>query len=315
MTRTQARTYYEILQVNPRASREVIQGAYRALLKAGGFHPDLGGSDEEAKIINEAYSVLADPTRRREYDQQIAQASSPGPAGEQALVRTQYILICPSCRQKNLLTDLGTLGRTKCAACGHVLEPKRRMPVETDHGKAFRMGIFLYDKGMMQRARKELETAVRLNPRNSKYHYWLGRCNYQMRVYEQSRQAFHRATQLRPEKFHFQFWLGQTCYVLQDYQHAVEGFNSALKIRPEHNPTRLRLASCFFRLGRYPQAVKVLEEAIRRDPGQLELYTLMGVVYLAGRNPEAALKAFQRVESLHPGDSTARKYIDIISNK
>ena len=60
--------YYHVLQVDPGAHPEIISAAYRALLKALGKHPDLGGSEHEAKLIIEAYGTLSDPERRRAYD-------------------------------------------------------------------------------------------------------------------------------------------------------------------------------------------------------------------------------------------------------
>jgi hypothetical protein len=61
--------YYEVLQVHPRASQEMIKKAYRTLMGEMGGHPDLGGDVEQAKQINEAYTVLGDPDIRRAYDQ------------------------------------------------------------------------------------------------------------------------------------------------------------------------------------------------------------------------------------------------------
>lgn len=60
--------YYEILQVHPRASQEMIKKVYRTLMGELGAHPDLGGDEERAKLINEAYAVLSDPEARRAYD-------------------------------------------------------------------------------------------------------------------------------------------------------------------------------------------------------------------------------------------------------
>ena len=54
--------YYEILEVSPKASNEVIERAYRALIKK--YHPDLYDGEEkihaEEKVrdINEAYKIL-----------------------------------------------------------------------------------------------------------------------------------------------------------------------------------------------------------------------------------------------------------------
>jgi hypothetical protein len=60
--------YYRVLQVDPGAHHEIIAAAYRTLLRALGKHPDLGGAEDEAKLIIEAYGTLNDPARRRAYD-------------------------------------------------------------------------------------------------------------------------------------------------------------------------------------------------------------------------------------------------------
>jgi len=64
------RDYYEVLDVAPDASAEEIKRAYHRL--AFQCHPDRNCESEEAheemERINEAYAVLSDPIKRREYD-------------------------------------------------------------------------------------------------------------------------------------------------------------------------------------------------------------------------------------------------------
>jgi len=59
---------YQVLQVDPKARPELIKSAYRTLMRASRLHPDLGGDEKQAVLINRAYEVLSDPDRRREYD-------------------------------------------------------------------------------------------------------------------------------------------------------------------------------------------------------------------------------------------------------
>ncbi len=59
--------YYKILGVSREASLEDIKRAYRRLAKE--FHPDVNpGAKEKFKEINEAYFVLSNEERRKEYD-------------------------------------------------------------------------------------------------------------------------------------------------------------------------------------------------------------------------------------------------------
>ena len=62
--------YYQILQIAPQADPSIIKAAYYTHLKSLKKHPDLGGSHEDAVLLNEAYEILGDPLRRREYDRE-----------------------------------------------------------------------------------------------------------------------------------------------------------------------------------------------------------------------------------------------------
>lgn len=65
------KNYYEELGVDKSASADEIKSAYRKLAKK--YHPDLNKDNPEAaekfKNINEAYEVLSDETKRKNYDQ------------------------------------------------------------------------------------------------------------------------------------------------------------------------------------------------------------------------------------------------------
>jgi len=66
-----AKDYYDILGVDKKASAADIKKAYRKLARK--YHPDLNPGDKAAeqkfKEIQEAYAVLSDETKRKQYDQ------------------------------------------------------------------------------------------------------------------------------------------------------------------------------------------------------------------------------------------------------
>ena len=79
----QKRDYYEVLGVDRGADEAAIKKAYRVLAKK--YHPDMNPGDAEAekkfKEASEAYAVLTDPDKRRQYDQFGHAAFEGGPGG------------------------------------------------------------------------------------------------------------------------------------------------------------------------------------------------------------------------------------------
>ena len=77
------RDYYEVLGVSRDADDAAIKKAYRQLAKK--YHPDTNPGDKEAeakfKEASEAYAVLSDAEKRRQYDQFGHSAFENGGAG------------------------------------------------------------------------------------------------------------------------------------------------------------------------------------------------------------------------------------------
>lgn len=67
--------YYGILEVNENASQEIIEKAYKTLVKK--YHPDLYSSiqkkeaEKKLRDINEAYNILSDRYLRGQYDLEL----------------------------------------------------------------------------------------------------------------------------------------------------------------------------------------------------------------------------------------------------
>ncbi|MBW7954519.1 DnaJ domain-containing protein [Candidatus Gracilibacteria bacterium] len=61
-----SKNYYDILGISKTSSEDEIKKAYRK--KAMEYHPDRGGDESKFKEINEAYSVLSDSEKKRQYD-------------------------------------------------------------------------------------------------------------------------------------------------------------------------------------------------------------------------------------------------------
>jgi curved DNA-binding protein CbpA len=71
---------YKLLELPKEASQEQIRQAHRELVRK--YHPDTNPEDPQAeerfKEVQQAYEVLSDPQKRREYDQRLRASSRTG---------------------------------------------------------------------------------------------------------------------------------------------------------------------------------------------------------------------------------------------
>ena len=90
------KNYYEILEVDKNASIEVIDKAYRVLAKK--YHPDMNNDNQkdwaenQFKKINEAYEILSDENKRKEYNHQLETSTIDYSKKYQELCKQQELL-------------------------------------------------------------------------------------------------------------------------------------------------------------------------------------------------------------------------------
>ena len=84
--------YYKVLGVDRAESPQGIHAAYRRLAKQ--CHPDVVGGDSKERFqgIQQAYEVLSDPGKRKDYDASIGQGRREGTSGvaPEPLVTPRY---------------------------------------------------------------------------------------------------------------------------------------------------------------------------------------------------------------------------------
>ena len=89
------KNYYEILELNPKASKEIIDKAYKVLVKK--YHPDLYTgqkkqyAEKKIKEINEAYYILSDEFLKEQYDNELQKEKERKNDNTQALQKQKSI--------------------------------------------------------------------------------------------------------------------------------------------------------------------------------------------------------------------------------
>ncbi|MCZ6748559.1 MAG: tetratricopeptide repeat protein [SAR324 cluster bacterium] len=300
--------YYQRLQVDPKASTEVIKSAYRVLLKRVNLHPDLGGDEAVTKEINEAYGVVSDPAQREVYDRELALVETLF----QPVFSPEYILFCHFCGKRNRIYDESRIPRARCGACHRKLQASGPAASGEAPLRAFRLGVFLFEKGLLDRSLREFLSAVRLKPKSATYRYWLGRCYYQKRSHEKALVEFRVAVSMKPKSFQFRFWLGQTYHAMKDHGGAAGSFETAAEIRPDYAPTFHRLGSAYFELQKFDEAVSAFERTLELDPHSIQSLRWLGLCQYSAGDPERAAQAFLQADRMAPGDPFTQKYLGLL---
>lgn len=114
--------YYTILGVDREATQEELQSAYRKRSKEA--HPDYGGSTEEQILVNEAYSILSNPEKRKQYDSGVCSEKISFSRLAYEWVYTQTALLL-SDKKRDLLNEL-------VLRCGQVRVTVKRRRVELE---------------------------------------------------------------------------------------------------------------------------------------------------------------------------------------
>ena len=109
--------YYEVLQVLPTASPEVIEAAYNGLMRKLGSDAD-PAIREGRRWVEEAFSVLGNTERRAAYDAARGVAAPPKPEPEATPIRLGGATIVQCARDPGVETAL------RCSRCDTPICPK-----------------------------------------------------------------------------------------------------------------------------------------------------------------------------------------------
>ncbi|NDD28697.1 MAG: hypothetical protein EB084_10575 [Proteobacteria bacterium] len=192
----QKRDYYKVLGVAPTATPEDIRKAYRALSKK--YHPDLNPdmrvySDEKMKELVEAYNILNDQQKRKDYDKQ-----------PQFLARKH-----------------GKESGRKSDAASYTKKPDAKEPSLLER----LFGSF------MKKSDKGGASTPQYDPKQADVHFTLGLTMTENEsFYEQAKEAFKLAVKFCPDHKEAQYNLALMCYKRGEFDESLVHFQKVSQI-------------------------------------------------------------------------------------
>ena len=178
------RDYYEVLGVGKNADDAELKKAYRKLAKK--YHPDVNPSEEAAekfKEASEAYSILSDPQKRKQYDQFGFAAFEQGGYGG-----FDFNSFGGGDIFGDLFGDLfGGGGRTRSRSAN---DPMRAANVRTSVSISFEEAVFGCEKQIEINFREECETCHGTGAKAGTSPETCGRCHGTGRVIQTQQSIF-----------------------------------------------------------------------------------------------------------------------------
>ena len=113
--------YYEILKVPDFSSYEIIKQNYKNLMLES--HPDKGGDSDKFELIREAYELMKDDNKKKEYDTKLMYYQEMYERAEEInLKKDEDNFICFQCEknnkiEKNSIKDKNIQYLIKCEGC------------------------------------------------------------------------------------------------------------------------------------------------------------------------------------------------------
>ena len=113
--------YYEILKVLDFSSYEIIKQNYKNLMLES--HPDKGGDSDKFELIREAYELMKDDNKKKEYDNKLMYYQEMYERAEEInLKKDEDNFICFQCEknnkiEKNSIKDKNVQYLIKCEGC------------------------------------------------------------------------------------------------------------------------------------------------------------------------------------------------------
>ena len=310
---------YDILRVHPSAEEEVIESAYRRLLRL--YHPDVNKhymADATTKIIISCYEMLREPTQRAAYDAYLASKSEDNRSVHEIDRDGQIAFLLE--RGESFADEEETLLAIQDFTSVIELDPH--------NAAAYQWRGCLYGQNNCDLAIGDFTKAIELNPINwvayrsrSSAYFYNGDSNRAERDYAKAEELYttHPSSlELKLDSlrsllrlFTFGILIGDTCKIRSnikkaDLSQAIDFYAQLQeRTRPQHAFIYSQLGQQYSDQGDFGLAIRNYEKAIELNPESV--FAHLGYSYACTQILEydLAIRALTRVIEMNPNDTFA----------
>ena len=207
-------------------------------------------------------------------------------------------------RQENLTKCRSVDPDAKIAGCTALLNAGE----ETVKGQAIiygSRGVGYYTKGDYDRAIRDTDQAIRLNPNEPSFYYTSGLAYKKKGDFDRAIQNFNQAIRLNPSFERAYYDRGNAYIDKEEYDRAVQDLNEAIRLNPNNANNYNNRGIAYSRNGDYGRAIQDYNQAIALNSNDTIAYFNRGDAYFARSNLKAAIADFEHAISAAPSSNAA----------
>jgi tetratricopeptide (TPR) repeat protein len=162
----------------------------------------------------------------------------------------------------------------------------------------FLAGVTLLEMDEYERARRDLDAALNLDPKLPGIYTLAGTARDKTGDATAAEPAFRKALEVNPNDFDANLYLGAILYKRRQMDEAKTYLERALGLKPDSSMARYEYAMYKSKSGDYQAAAQDLEKLVRDDPKWLEPHVELASLYYRLHRPEDGAKERQVVDQI-----------------
>jgi Flp pilus assembly protein TadD len=174
------------------------------------------------------------------------------------------------------------------------------------------LGMLYYNRGRIDEATKEYQTALALKPDYPEAHNNLGNTHVMQGRIAEAIKEYQTALRLNPDYAEAHYNLGKVYHDQKRIDEAIKEYQAALALKPDYPEAHNNLGFAYVRQGRIDEAIKECQTALSLKPHYPEAHNNLGFAYFKQGRIEEAIKEFQTALKLNANYASARNNLEIL---
>jgi serine/threonine protein kinase/tetratricopeptide (TPR) repeat protein len=176
----------------------------------------------------------------------------------------------------------------------------------------FALGRFHFRAGQIEKAERELDLALDLEPGTLWPNFWKGNCAYRLKRFDDAVVAFSVCVALAPDRAWCYANRGMAYSESGRLERAMADFDHAIRLDPTHAAACRGRGLLHYRARRYPEALADLRRSLKFGYDPATAYADLASVHWATGGRAEAVACARRALEIDPGQSRARELLERI---